>query len=85
MKLFSSDNYCIIEPVIYHTIAIGRIHFLYTVFPLISAPYAYLNLKLSGAVLKTGAYFKIRGIIHMEFQNIVIFIFQITNNYCYNI
>ena len=58
-----------------------------------SASGTYLVLKLYSAALiggrrlkEGGAYFKVRGVIHMKFQNIVIFSFQITiNNYRYDI
>ena len=55
--------------------------------PLISASSAYLILKLEGKRLKDGgAYLKVKGIIPMKFQNILVFFLQITvNNYHYGI
>ena len=56
-------------------------------------PSTYFISKLPGAALarglrlkEGGAYFKVKGIITMKFQNFVIFSFQITmNNYPYYI
>ena len=67
--------------------------FAITVLSLRSAPSAYSVSKLSdavcirGAALKEpGAFFKVRGIKHLKFQNLVIFSFQITlTNYHYDI
>ena len=58
-----------------------------------SALGAYLISKLYGAALigwrrlkEGGVYFKFRGIIHMKFQNLVIFFFRKTiNNHHYEI
>ena len=61
-------------------------------FALISACSNYIILKLYVALiwgwhLKEGdSYFKFRGIIHMKFTNIVVFLFQVTiNNYHYDL
>ena len=58
-----------------------------TVFSLISAPipqplhnFKVLRpFKLVGQ-LHGGAYFKVRGIVHINFQNLLIFSFQMTTN-----
>ena len=48
---------------------------------LISASSAYLILKLGGQHLKDGgAYLKVKRIISMKFQNILVFLLQITIN-----
>ena len=62
-----------------------------TIFLLISAYCTYLFLELCGVVLiggwllkKRDIYFKVREIIHTEFQNFIMFSFQETiNNCCY--
>ena len=59
----------------------------------IGAPGAYLILKLCGVSLigewylkERDAYFKVRGIIHLKFQNFVNFSLQVTiSSYNYNI
>ena len=67
--------------------------YVFTVFPLISAPGAYLISKLSGVALLGvrrlrvgGAYFKVRGIILMIFQIFAVISFKITiNEYNYDV
>ena len=50
-------------------------------FPTISAQDVYLISKLNMQRLKEGgAYFKVKGTTHMNFQNLVISFFQITIN-----
>lgn len=68
-----------------------KIDSVYIVFSPISTPGDFLMSKLESVtligalLLKEGdAYFKLRGIIHLKFQNFIVFSFKITlNNYHY--
>ena len=63
-----------------------KLHFQFssTVFPLMSAPGAYIILKVEGVALiggrrlkEGGAYFQVWRVIHMKFENLVIVSFLI--------